>query len=211
MSEPTLAEIIRRAIDARLLDVNVSCTARVEKFTPGPPGPPVVDAMPVIRRALLDEEGTVTHEELPVIPNVPVIYPRGSGDSCAITWPLAKGDYVQLVFATQAFAQWRESGDISDPGDLRLHSLANPVAIPGIGPKLSTLPMDPAALVIEAPMVKVGPLAAEFVVLADKLVTAINGHSHTVPIIGPAGTTASTTPTTPITAADIQSTKLKAE
>jgi len=206
MTEPTLAEIIRTAIDARLLDVNVSCVARVEKFTPGPPGPPVVDAAPVIRRALLDTQGAITHEELPVIPNIPVIYPRGSGDVYAITWPLSPGDHVTLLFSTQAFAQWRESGDISDPGDLRLHSLANPVAIPGIGAKDTILPVDSAALVIKAPEVKVGAAATEFVVLADKLVTAFNSHTHPTAAVGPPSA-----PSVPISSATVASTKLKAE
>jgi len=215
MTEPTLAEIIRRAIDARLLDVNVSCTARVEKFTTSP-GPPVVDALPVIRRAILDEGGTVTHEELPVIPNVPVIYPRGSSDAYAITWPLVKGDYVQLVFSTQAFAQWRETGDISDPGDLRLHSLGNPVAYPGIGPKDTILPMDPAAMVLKGPEVKVGPAAADFVamnlkVMAElaKIATAVNTHKHTGVTTGPGTSAVGDTPYTP--GADVASIKLKAE
>jgi len=206
MTEPTLAEIIRSALDARLLDVNVSCVARVEKFTPGPPGPPVVDAMPVIRRALLDTEGTITHEELPVIPNIPVIYPRGSGDVYAITWPLAKGDHVMLLFSSQAFSQWRETGDISDPGDLRLHSLGNPVAIPGIGAKDTILPLDSSAMVVKAPEVKVGAAATEFVVLADKLVTAFNSHTHPTAGAGPPST-----PSTPITSGNIAATKLKSE
>jgi hypothetical protein len=204
MSEPTLAEIIRLAIDGRLLDVNVGCVGRVESFTPGPPGPPVADVVPVIRRALLDTEGNVVHEELPVIPNVPVIYLRGSGDLYYVTVPLVKGDHVQLVFNTQSFAQWRETGAISDPGDLRLHSLGNPVAIPGIGPKATTVTVDPLAMVIEGPLVKVGPAAVDWVANAE-LVWAELGKISTA--IGGVGGTY----TAPVNSALIGSTKLKAE
>lgn len=217
--EPTLAEIIRRAIDSRLLDVHVSCIARVEKFTPGPPGPPVVDVVPVIRRALVDTKGATAHEDLPVIPNVPVIYPRGTGDVYSITWPLAVGDHVSLVFNTCSFSQWRETGEISDPGDLRLHSLGNPVAIPGVGPKSSQLPVDATAMVIEGTEVKVGPAASDFVAMNQKVLdeiaavhASVKAHIHNDSLAAPTTTAMWVPPTGEyVASADVASTKLKAE
>ena len=38
MAEPTLTEVIRTAIEADRLDINVACIGVIEKFTTGPGG-----------------------------------------------------------------------------------------------------------------------------------------------------------------------------
>lgn len=223
MAEPTLAEVIRRAIDSRALDLHVALPGRVEKYDAATQ---TAEVLPMVRRAIVDEDGDVQHEDLPPIPNVQIAFPRGGGFSA--TWPLDKGDHVLLVFNSWATGQWRETGDISDPIDLRKHSLSNPVAIPGVAPKREVLPTDAAAAVIEvagtATELKVGAAASSFVSLDDKvqtrlgeIYTAISGaavaagdggatlKSAIIAALGASGWAGGgTTPTT-------ASTKLKAE
>lgn len=201
--EPTLAEIVREALESRLLDVWTAAVCRVEKYTPGTP--PTVDALPMVRRALPDTAGGTQHEDLPVLPNVPVLFPHSAAFSG--TWPLVPGDFVLVIFCASAIGNWRETGDVSDPGDLRRHDLSHGIAIPGVAPKGTTLPTDPTATIFETSAhVQIGAAASEFVVLADKMVTAFNAHVHAT-----AGTGPPSTPTTPITAAAIQAIKLKSE
>jgi hypothetical protein len=166
MAEPTLAEIIRLAIASKLLDVHSAEVARVESYNAATQ---TIDALPMVRRAIVDSDGDVQHEELPKIPNVPVLFPRSGAFS--LTWPLAPGDFVLLVFCSSACGNWRETGDVSDPGDLRRHDLSYSFAVPGIGPNSATLPTMATAALFEvsspATHVQVGAGSAQFVALSN--------------------------------------------
>lgn len=138
--EPTLAEVIREAITSRLLDVHTALPGRVEKYDAATQ---TADVLPMVVRSVPARAGGYDTEELPVIPNVPLAWPRGGG--CALHFPIEKGDFVLLVFSEAATSQWRESGDLSEPGDLRRHHLSYPFAIPGIAPNAGKLADAPAS------------------------------------------------------------------
>ncbi len=181
MSEPTIAEIVREALDSRLNDVHVALPGRVEKYDASTQ---TADVLPMVRRAITDTDGNTQHEELPVIPNVLVHFPRSAGFH--MVWPLSQGDFVTLLFNSSAIGNWRETGDIADPGDLRRHDLSYPVAIPGAAPKGDVLPAATTSvrLDVTAPTthIQVGSdVDAKFVALENlvalrftELVTAIN-------------------------------------
>jgi len=189
-AEPTLAEIIRKGIDSRLLDVHVALPCRVETYNAATQ---TADVLPMVRRAITDSVGNTQHEELPVLPNVPVLFPRSAAFSA--TWPIAKGDHVLVIFCSSAIGNWRQSGDVADPGDLRRHDLSHAVAIPGVAPDGDVLPTNPAAAVVEvnppATHLTVGAGASEFVALSNlvslrffEMVTAISAATIA---IGPGG------------------------
>lgn len=67
---------------------------------------------------------------LPVLAEVPVMFPRGGGAS--MTWPLAKGDHVLLVFCARAIGQWFHGGRTGAPDSPRHHALTDAIAIPGL-------------------------------------------------------------------------------
>ncbi len=71
-------------------------------------------------------------QDLPVIENVPVVYP-GSGDLWVV-FDIAVDSYVLLVFSERAIADWMEQGDTVDPKRRRKFNLSDAVAIPGILP-----------------------------------------------------------------------------
>lgn len=139
--QPSLAEVISSAIESRLLDVHVSVPGRVQSYDSARQ---VADVLPMIRRAIDSEEGRTVHEQLPVIPNVPVGWPQGGG--YGLQFPLQKGDHVWLVFSESSYAQWRSTGDLSDPGDLRRHDVSYPVGLPCISPDSQSLPSAAHAL-----------------------------------------------------------------
>lgn len=139
--QPSLAEVLASAIESRLLDVHTAMPGQVMSYDPATQ---TCDVRPVVRRAIDSVRDTVVHEELPILPNVPVGWTRGGGYSFQL--PLQPGDHVWLVFSEVSTASWRSTGDLSDPGDLRRHDLSYPVALPCVAPDSETLPGTEHAL-----------------------------------------------------------------
>lgn len=149
------AEIIRLAMDSRLMDVHVALPCRVVTYYRETQ---TVDVLPMVRRAIHDTEGKIQHEDLPILPNLPVCFPRGG--TFSQSWDLVAGDFVLVVFCSWAIGQWRESADISNPVDLRKHDLSHGVAIPGLGGKTGMVPFD----VLGAPLITADTLKIHAVV-----------------------------------------------
>lgn len=165
-------EFFRRILDARMLDVWTGFVARVESYDPVTR---TADLAPVIRRPLPTEDGSTEYEDLVVISNVPIRFPMGGGGTYAITWRLQAGDFVDVHVLTLAHTEWRRTGEISNPGDLRTHSLGNCYATPGACPNSQALAQaQEMALVIEAPEIRLGSGATELVALASKVMTGLN-------------------------------------
>jgi hypothetical protein len=89
---------------------------------------------PLFKRAVIDEDGNEAQEEIPEIPNVPVIFPRGGGFFFSV--PLAKNDNVLLLFMDKSIDGFMTSSGTVDleQVDLREHNLSDAVAIPGFFP-----------------------------------------------------------------------------
>jgi hypothetical protein len=132
----------------------------------------------MVQRPLLAEDGTTVFEDLPVIPNVRVGWPRGGGYS--LQWPLIPGDFVLLIFPTFDPSQWRSSGSKSQPGFLGIHVLGQPVALPCESPATSPLtpPVGDEAVFEIGGTLRLGGVLADFVALAtkvDAMLTALRG------------------------------------
>lgn len=125
-SPHSLAEVLRRALDSRLLDVHVSLPGRVVSYDAAKQ---TATVRPMIPRVLRDAAGERVVEDLPLISNVPICFPRGGGFFCS--FPLSAGDSVMLVFAERSLDRWRSTGESVDPADTRTHSLAGAWAYPG--------------------------------------------------------------------------------
>lgn len=76
------------------------------------------------------QDGTTKTVSLPVITDVPVVFPRGGG--CTLTFPVAAGDECLIVFASRAIDAWAQSGGVQAASDTRKHDLSDAFAI--IGP-----------------------------------------------------------------------------
>ena len=119
-----LFEAIQGAIDAvvskALQGVHTSCPGVVESFDNG-----IISVQPTV--SIIGADGEAV--KMPVIVDVPVVYPR-SGEF-SITFPLKKGDGVLLVFCETSIDGYHETGGVSTQSDSRRHSLTDAVAIPG--------------------------------------------------------------------------------
>lgn len=210
--EPTFAEVITGAIDSKLLDLHTCMPGKVVSFDDLGQS---VNVQPVIKRAIHSYDGELTHEELPIIHNVPIAFPGGGG--YVMRFPVTAGDHVWLMFSEAAMSQWRTTGQISEPGDLRRHDLSyacalylpfGTVAEAAIAAADPLLPPTAARMDCPSPFTFGNQLTGDFVALAAKVDAAmelIKAHVHPT-AMGPSGTAATLAAIVPSGA-----TKLKAE
>lgn len=176
---------------------------------------------PAVKFKFRKSDGTLEHYAPPAIPKVPVAFPGGDGWS--ITWPLAAGDPVTLVFAERSLDEWRTvKGTAHEARDVRRFDLTDAIAIPGGRTPADPLPpeaYDSAALVIRGTLIKLGSSAAsEFVALANLVKSEIESFraevsTHTHPYVNFTAGAATTSPPVGFgtTAGDMGATKVQAE
>lgn len=148
---PTFSEVLRAALDARLMDVHVSMPARVESYNASRLS---VEVQPMIERAYIDESGDRQTKAFPVVPDVPVKFP-GSGDY-RITFPITKGDIVLLVISESSLDKWLDTERVVDPLDDRRHQMIDAVALPGLHSFKAPSAASEDALVVEGDEIRLG-------------------------------------------------------
>lgn len=132
---PTQAELIRQAIENRLAELHVMLPGRIESYDADTQK---ADVKPMIRRLQEGAEEEV-NESIPVIPSVPVRFPRAGGFK--ITFPVKKGDRCKLVFCERSIDNYQgsASGEEVDPESFQTHDLSDPVAELGWYPDADAL------------------------------------------------------------------------
>jgi hypothetical protein len=125
---PTFASVIRHAIEESLADLRVAMPARVERVDLAKG---LLDAKPLVKDRVEIPGKTGTQVlSIPVVTNVPVIWPGAGG--MRVTFPIAVGDTVLLLFSDRSLDVWLAQGGEVDPLDPRKHALSDAVAIPGL-------------------------------------------------------------------------------
>jgi hypothetical protein len=89
-----------------------------------------VSVQPAIQGAVSDASGNVTNVNLPLLVDVPIVFPSAGGFS--LTFPIAAGDEVLVVFASRCIDTWWQSGGIGTQAEARMHDLSDGFAIAGI-------------------------------------------------------------------------------
>lgn len=130
---------------------------------------------PAIRGEIQQSNGTVTPKELPLLVDVPVIFPRGGG--VTLTFPIKPGDECLVVFADRCIDFWWQSGGVQDAVDGRMHHLADAFAI--VGPqsqaqKISGISTSSAQLRSDdgAAMIEINPSSHAVTVTTSGKLTA---------------------------------------
>jgi hypothetical protein len=199
LASPSLAEVLRRARSRAVQDVRVGLPGVVVAYDSATQ---LADVKPQISDTFEEEDGTVSNIAIPVIVNVPVIFPAGGG--MRITFPVRTGDTVWLMFSDRSLDAWLSAGGDTAPADLRRHHLSDAVAIPGLHPN------NAAWSDADTSVITLGSDsgAAEFVATAERVLTelnkirtAFNAHTHVVtgtsatggPVTGSAATPTSMT------------------
>ncbi len=226
---PSDAEVIADAIESALLDVHVGLPGKVQTYNSATQTATVELQ---VKRALPTDDPTTpyTTEDLPVLENIPVQFPRTN--SFALTFPLAAGDTGLVVFSEVSIDQWRSKGLNTTPGDIGRHTLTGGVFQPGLVPVARAITdiigSDLVLGKIGGAQVRVktggtieavssaGPTADDFVAMAgkvltelNKIATALSSHTHTGVTTGSG--TSGTPLTPPYTANAVASSNLKAD
>jgi hypothetical protein len=133
--EPTMEELMRAWLDRHEIEVRGPMPGRVTRYDPSNQ---TADVQPMLRLPVEQSDGSVTQEDPPIIPCVPVIFPRVG--QWFMSLPIAAGDYVLLIPCEGDWSRWWSgAGALSDVDDVRRHHLAHCVAVPGFFPERQAL------------------------------------------------------------------------
>lgn len=142
-SKPTLNQAITGPIEKRLRNAAMALPGVVKKFNGT-----TVDVQPGVHRTIPSSEDPDLDEleEMPVIPNVPIVWVQSVG--IKVRGTLRVGDPVLIIAMDRDISGWRKSGKASAPNDARSHHWGNCIAIPGLIPNSDPFPepSDAAAL-----------------------------------------------------------------
>lgn len=127
--EKQLLDVMMTAIASALSDVHTSTVAKVTAV-----GTSTISCRPVVNRVVNGESIA-----LPEFVDVPVIVMQGGGSYTA--YPVAVGDYCFLVFSERCFDRWWNGQDFQPPLELRMHDYSDGVALVGLNPLASLIPI----------------------------------------------------------------------
>jgi len=85
---------------------------------------------PAIQGVIEDDNGVKTFVDLPVLVDVPIMWPKAGG--FVLTFPLAANDEVLVHIASRCIDSWWQSGGVQKPMEARMHDLSDGFAYPGI-------------------------------------------------------------------------------
>lgn len=212
---PSLPEVLNTVKDRWFQDLRVAIPARVERYDASKQ---VIDASPQVKELYEDAEGEQVPLQLPVICDVPLVFPGAGGFH--ITFPVAVGDTVLLVFSDRSIDAWKSEGGVTSPVDHgRRHHITDAVAIPGLHHGKAPI-SNPSTSVIE--IGKSGE-SSDFVALStpthdemsalrdnwNTALTALKTHTHTVSGALAASSVALSTLVSPATIGDVASATVK--
>lgn len=116
-------EANRAALDGRQARIRTAIPGLVVSFDPVKS---TVTVQPAIRGSVEGSDGESTSTNLPVLPDVPVCWPRGGG--FALTFPIKPGDECQVIFNDRCMDAWWQSGGVGEPLEPRMHDLSDGMA-----------------------------------------------------------------------------------
>jgi hypothetical protein len=126
--DPDLVDVLEGREEDLLLRLNTALPARVQRYDHALQ---VVDAVPLVRAPVPRADGTHDVEDLPVVPSVPVVWPRVG--AWGLSMALAEGDTGLLVCLESDLGTWRAGdGSVVAPVNLQRHHLSHAVFVPGL-------------------------------------------------------------------------------
>lgn len=126
---PTLADALEAVTEHRTREVRTAEPGRIISYDPEKNR---AEVELCIKGKLYCVDGYET-TPAPLLPTVPVLWPRGGG--AFITWPLKKGDYCLVIVQRKSIDQWCAKGGTQvDPIFDWYHCYDDAVAIPGFYP-----------------------------------------------------------------------------
>lgn len=88
-----------------------------------------VSVQPAIEGIVRKQDGSSEAVALPLLQDVPVLFPRGG--NCTLTFPVAAGDECLVIFSARCIDAWWQSGGVQIPMEPRMHDLSDGFALVG--------------------------------------------------------------------------------
>lgn len=117
---------LRLALDGRQSTIWTALPAIIQSVDFGKM---TCEAQPSIQGEVENPDGTIQVVNLPLLVDVPIVFP-GAG-SFILTFPLAQGDEVLVVFSSRCIDAWWQNGGVQRAVELRMHDLSDGFAFPG--------------------------------------------------------------------------------
>lgn len=128
MIPPSFDETVNILIEAKLRGLQTSDIGQISSYDRTKQK---CSVQPMIARQARQENGDMAPRYMPIIPNVPVVFP-GGGDNSE-TWDLKPGDTVLIVYLARSGDLWlRRGGGLTDPKNARKHDHNDAVVIPSL-------------------------------------------------------------------------------
>lgn len=132
-------EAQRAALDGRQAELWTALPGVVQSFDPVAM---TVSVQPAIKGRVSLPDGSAVSVSLPLLVDVPVVFPCGGGYT--LTFPVAPGDDCLVVFASRCIDGWWQVGGVQEPLETRMHDLSDafclvgPRSQPAVIPDVST-------------------------------------------------------------------------
>lgn len=133
-----MAEALRRIVESQSVEMHVALPGIVKSYDASTQTADIELALTRPLPSPDEEENEDEYEALPILPSVPVAWPRAGG--FYLHFPMTEGDSVLVVFNELDINSWRNSGSVSDPAVSTRHALSGAVAVPGLYPRTNTNP-----------------------------------------------------------------------
>ncbi|GAA5631063.1 hypothetical protein Acal02_01682 [Acinetobacter calcoaceticus] len=117
---PDLLGIIKDAVTAEVLGFWTSLPCEVVSYDPDTV---TVEVKPLIRVPARKPDGGIEMLEIPILQDVPVMFPCAGGFT--ITHPINIGDECLVSFSSRNIDNWWQSGGVQNPFDTRHHDLSD--------------------------------------------------------------------------------------
>lgn len=134
----TLSDNIKQGIENRLKDLHTSMPGIIVEFDAATQLAKVQPAVKRIFKQERTEQVLLVPTALPVLINVPVIFPRGGGFS--LTFPVQPGDECLIEFCERCIDDWHETGEVKKPTSKRFHSLSDATCFVGLSSRPNKVP-----------------------------------------------------------------------
>ncbi len=120
-------ELVLKAVaDSLSTSLRVAMPGIIQSFDAGAV---TATIQPAVKASVRQSDGALSSVALPLLVDVPVVFPRGGG--VTLTFPVAAGDECLVVFADRCIDYWWQSGGVQEPVDQRQHHLADAFALVG--------------------------------------------------------------------------------
>ena len=145
------------------------------------------EIQPAIREEVVNEDNSVSYVNLPLLINVPIVFP--STKLGGVRFTLEQGDECLVVFSDLSYDNFWTSGNVQNPIEVRRHDLSDGIAIPCVLSQPNTKAVE-EGLTITYGKAKIKMQNDEITfynsygsVTLDQVIRIMN-HVHTAPAMG---------------------------